>query len=73
MEIKERKMNNVNQCYPKTFVICPLKCIKAIPIHYVILKGNLSLKGNKSISMYTTRSPTEPGNPKLILNLVSLT
>jgi hypothetical protein len=47
--------------------------MKAMQIHYVIPNENLSLKGNKSKSMYTTRSPTEPGNPKLILNLVSLT
>ena len=57
MEIKERKMKDVNKCCPKNFVICPLKYIKAIPIHYNILKENLSLKDNKSISMYTTRSP----------------
>jgi hypothetical protein len=49
----------------------PLKSIKIMQIHYVILKENLNLKGNKSMSMYTTRSPTEPGNPKLILDLVS--
>ena len=47
MGIKERKMNNVNQGYPKTFVICPLKCIQALQIHYVILHENLSLKGSK--------------------------
>jgi hypothetical protein len=49
MEFKERKMKSVNKSCPKNFVICPLKYIKAIPNHYVILKENLSLKGNKSI------------------------
>jgi hypothetical protein len=48
MEIKAREMNNANQCHPKTFVICPLKCIKAIPIHYVIFTENPSLKSNKA-------------------------
>jgi hypothetical protein len=31
----------------ETLVICPLKCIKTIQIHYVILNENLSLKSNK--------------------------
>jgi hypothetical protein len=31
----------------KTVVICPLKCIKTIQIHYVILNENLSQKSNK--------------------------
>jgi hypothetical protein len=43
MGINERKKNNVNQGYPRTLVICPLKCIKAIPNHYVILKENPKL------------------------------
>ena len=49
MEIKEREMKDMNKCCPKNFIFRPLKYIKAIPNQYVILKENLSPKGNKSI------------------------
>ena len=52
MEIKERKMKDMNKCCPKNFAICPLKYIKAIPNHYVILKENLRLKGHKSMYLH---------------------
>jgi len=43
----------------RPLLICPLKSIKTIPTHYVILKENLNLKGHKSmyLYLYTTSSP----------------